>query len=172
MRRIAIVVASGFEEAELAGLREALSGSGIVAELVAAKKHEVRGWRNTEWGGSVAVDRALVDARAEDYGAVIIPGGLIAANTLRADAHAVTLVRDALAQGKPVAALGHAPWILIEAEAVAGRAVTSILAIRRDLENAGGRWLDEAVVADRGLITGRNHHDLPDFTAGILEVLR
>lgn len=170
-RRVAILVASGFELAEFEGMRDILEQAGIAVPVVSAKKHEVRGWDNTEWADSVPVEVAVLDARPADWDAMAIPGGLISADTLRADQHAVRLVRDALDRGIPVAAIGHAPWLLIEAGAVRGRRVTSHPAIRTDLENAGAQWVDQAAAVDGGVITGRHRHDLPDLLARLMHAI-
>ncbi|MBF0305702.1 MAG: DJ-1/PfpI family protein [Alphaproteobacteria bacterium] len=170
-KRVAILVASGFELAEFEAMREILEQAGIAVPVVSAKKHEVRGWDNTDWADSVPVEVAVLDASPADWDAVMIPGGLIAADTLRADQHAVRLVRDALDHGIPVAAIGHAPWVLSEAGALRGRRVTSHPAIRTDLENAGAHWLDEAAVVDGGVITGRHRHDLPDLLARLMHAI-
>lgn len=166
---IGLLVASGFDEMELTVARQAFEEEGAETRVVSPKKHEVRGWRNTDWGASFAVDVAVIDANPKDFDGLMVPGGLISADTLRSDPHAVALVREALKQNVPVAALGHAPWLLIEAGAVRGRAVTSMNALKTDLQNAGALWRDEPIVADRGIVTGRHHHDLPDFVAGMLE---
>lgn len=169
--RAAILLASGFEKDEFIAIHAALTQAGIGTEIVSAKKHEVRSWDNSDWDDSVKVDVALVDAQGGDYDMVIVPGGLIAADTLRQDRHAVRFVTEALAAGNRVACLSHACWLLIEAGAVAGRQVTSAEAIRSDMANAGAAWLDQSIVADGPIITGRRRHDLTDFTAGLIEAL-
>jgi protease I len=168
-KTIAVMVASGFEQVELIVARQALEEEGAKVVVVSPKKEEVRGWRNVGWGDSFPVDVAVLDAKPQDFDAIMIPGGLISADTLRSDHHAVRLVREAHDARIPVAALGHAPWVLAEAGVLKGRKVTSINAIKTDLINAGASWLDDAVVIDRCVVTGRNHHDLPDFCAGVLD---
>ncbi len=139
--------------------------------VLSPKKHAVRLWLNVDWGEVIPVETPVRDSQAEDYDALVIPGGVIAADTLRADRQVVKLVRDFLAQDKPVGAMGHAVWVLIEAEAVNGRMVTSIESIRSDVSHAGGTWVDDAAVHDGHVITGRHHHDLPDFVAAVAEDL-
>jgi protease I len=168
-KTIGMMVASGFEQIEMIVARQAFEEEGAKVVVLSTKKEEVRGWRNVEWGESFPVDVSVLDAKPRDFDAIMIPGGLIAADTLRSDTHVVRLIREAHDLGISVAALGHAPWVLAEAGVLKGRKVTSINGIRTDLINAGGSWMDEAVVIDHGVVTGRNHHDLPDFCAGILD---
>ncbi len=170
-KRVALLVGAGSEQSELTVMREVLAEASVLPVLLSPKKHQVRLWMNVDWGATVAVDWAVVGSQAEDYDALIIPGGLLAADTLRADRQVVQLVRDMLAQGKPVGAMGHAVWVLIEAGAVAGRIVTSIESIRTDVTNAGGTWVDDAAAYDRLVATGRHRHDLPDFMAAMAEEL-
>lgn len=170
-KRIGILAASGSEQTEMMVIGRVLAEAGVTAVTVSPKKQALRGWLNTEWGESFPVDVAVVDATAEEFDGLIIPGGLIAADTLRSDRQAVELVRGVLGRGKPVAAVGHAPWVLIEAGVVRDRRVTSIEAIRSDLQHAGGLWLDDAAVADGPVVTGRNQHDLPDFMALFAETV-
>lgn len=170
-RRIGILAASGSDQTEITVIRRVLDEAGVHAAIVSPKKVELRGWLGTDWGGSFAVDVAVIDARPEDYDGLVIPGGLIAADTLRADRQAVELVRALYVAGKPVAAVGHAPWVLVEAGALKERRATSIEAIRSDIENAGAQWIDAAAVADGMVVTGRNQHDLPDFLAQFVEVV-
>ncbi len=170
-KRIGILVANGSDQTEMTVIRSVLSEADVRPLLVSPKKQEVRGWQNTEWGASFAVDVAVIDARPEDFDGLLVPGGVIAADTLRADRQAVALVRGVLTRQRPVAAVGHAPWVLIEAGVVRHRRVTSIHAIRSDVENAGGLWVDQAAVTDGVIVTGRNQHDLPDFMAQFVEAV-
>lgn len=167
--KIAILVANGSDEVETAVMLKVLEDARAEPVLVSVKKHEARGWRNTEWGGTFAVDVAILDADAEEFGGLLVPGGVIGADTLRADAYAVDFVRNFLNQRKPVATIGHAPWLLVEAGAVRGRRLTSIPAIRNDLIHAGGQWIDAPAVRDGRLVTGRTHHDLPEVVARFVE---
>lgn len=171
MATVAVVVASGFEQSELTVLCRTLAEAGHAVRIVSPKKHAVRAWDNTRWNGDIPVDVAAVDAQPADYDAVVIPGGLIGADTLRADEQVIRLVRDTAAAGKPVAALGHAPWVLIEAGLVGGRQATSHPAIRSDLANAGATWVDRAVAEAGGLVTGRHGHDVGEFAAAVARAL-
>lgn len=158
--RIAALVASGFEEVELSEPRRALEVAGARVELVSPKKDFVRSWMRTDWGADFAVDRHLGDVEESDYAALLIPGGLLSPDYLRMDERAVALVRRFARAGKPIAAFCHAPWLLIEADVVEGRSVTSFPSLRTDLENAGARWRDAPVVTDRMLLTVRRQDDL------------
>ena len=170
-KRVALLVAPGSAQSELSVLQKVLDDAGAHPVVVSPKKHEVRLWANADWGETIPVDRPVVTSLADDYDALIIPGGVMAADTLRADRQAVGLVRDFLGQDKPVGAMGHAVSVLIEAEAVLGKIVTSIESIRSDVVHAGGTWVDDPAVRDGHVITGRHHHDLPDFVAAVAEDL-
>ena len=170
-KRVGLLVANGAEQAEVTVIREVLAEAGAVPVLVSPKKHELRLWQGTEWGECLAVDVAVGHVQADGFDALILIGGIIAADTLRADRQVVRLVQDALAQQRPVGAMGHAVWVLIEAGAVAGRIVTSIETIRTDVINAQGSWADDPAVNDRHVVTGRHRHDLPDFMAAMAEEL-
>ncbi|HSV29867.1 MAG TPA: DJ-1/PfpI family protein, partial [Candidatus Omnitrophota bacterium] len=160
------------EQADMTAICKELAQAGHSVRVVSPKKQAARSWDNTRWNGDMPVDVAAVEAEARDFDALVLPGGLLSADTLRSDDFIIRLARDAAAQGKPVAALGHAPWVLVEAGLVKGRAVTSHPAIRTDLANAGGQWRDEAFVADDGVITGRHSHDAVAFVSGLLQALR
>jgi protease I len=168
MARIGVVVASGFEQAEMTALCKALVEAGHRMAVVSTKKHEVRSWDNTHWAGDIPVDVAAMDARAEDFAALVLPGGILGADTLRSDEFIIRLMRDAAALGKPVAAMGHANWVVIEAGLASGRAMTCHPAIRTDVINAGAMWRDEAAVSDSSVISGRNSHDVGAFAAAFL----
>lgn len=170
-KRVALLVATGSEETELTVIRQVLVEAGAMPVILSPKKHELRLWMNVDWGNEIPVNAAVAGSQAEDYDALIIPGGLQAADTLRADRQAVQLVRDFINQGKVVAAMGHAVWVLIEAEAVGKRLVTSIESMRSDVINAGGTWIDDPAVMDGHVVTGRHRHDLPDFMAAVAEGL-
>ncbi|WP_142849312.1 DJ-1/PfpI family protein [Telmatospirillum sp. J64-1] len=170
-QKAAVLLASGFDEAEVKALRERFEHAGIETVVVSTKKEEARGWRNTEWGDSLRVDESVLEADARNYDAVVIPGGLISADTLRSDSYAVDFVREAVRSGIPVAAIGHASWLLVEADAVKGRPVTSIAGIRQDLVNAGGSWKDD-VVAEGGLFLGRHRDDLPRVAAAVIHSVK
>lgn len=167
--RIAILATDGYERSELREPLAQLKARGATVQVLSPEPGDIRSWDKKNWGDSVAVDLALADARVEDFDALVLPGGQINPDELRAEPAAVAFVRDFVASGKPVAAICHGPWLLVEADAVRDRAVTSFPSIRTDVENAGGRWQDRSVVADAGIVTSRNPDDLPDFIAKIVE---
>lgn len=170
-RRIGILAANGSDQTEMTVIRRVLGEAGVATSIVSPKKQELHAWLNTEWGMNIAVDVAVIEARPDDFDGLVIPGGIIAADTLRADRQVVDLVRALYHAGKPIAAVGHAPWVLIEAGALKERRATSIESIRRDIENAGAEWQDAPAVSDGMVVTGRNQHDLPDFMAEFVEVV-
>jgi protease I len=168
-KRVAILATNGFEESELRSPREALLQAGAFVDLISLETGTIKGWKDGNWGDTEQVDRAMADARAEDYDALLLPGGVMNPDKLRTNADAVAFVRAFFEQGKPVAAICHGPWILAEADVLRGRKVTSYPSIRTDLTNAGAHWVDEEVVVDNGLITSRSPKDLPAFNARMLE---
>ena len=172
MANVGLVVASGFEQGEMTAICKELAQAGHAVKVVSTKKHAARSWDNTRWNGDVPVDVAAVDAEAQDFDALVLPGGILSADTLRSDEFIIRLVRDAAAQGKTVAAIGHAPWVLIEAGLAQGRGVTSHPAIRTDLANAGGQWRDEPFVIDGKVVTGRHSHDVVAFVGAAAQVMR
>lgn len=169
--RIAILATDGYERSELRAPLDQLRARGATVEIVSLRPGEIRSWDAKDWGDSLAVDRTLAEADAADYAALVIPGGQINPDVLRADAAAVAFVRAFVAAGKTVGAICHGPWLLIEAGAVQGREVTSYHSIRTDMENAGGRWVDRAVVCDGGIVTARRPDDNDAFIAKIVEAV-
>ena len=168
-RNVAILATDGFEQAELMEPRRALEDAGASVKVVAPKGGSIRGWDESDWGEEVDVDVKLSDAKSDDYDALVLPGGVMNPDRLRMDAAAVRLVRSFFEAGKPVAAICHAPWLLVEADVVDGRRLTSYPSLRRDLENAGADWVDEEVVVDQGLVTSRKPDDLPAFNRKMIE---
>jgi protease I len=168
-KKVAILVTDGFEQVELTDPRRALDAAGATTHLVSPKDGRVRGWDHTDWGEEFDVDVALSDARAEDYDALLLPGGVMNPDKLRTDEAAVRFVRAFFGAKKPVAAICHGPWLLVEADVARGRTLTSYPSIRTDLENAGATWVDEEVVVDEGLVTSRNPDDLPAFNRKMVE---
>lgn len=166
--KVAILVAAGFEQVELVEPREALQRAGAQTFLVSPEPRQVRGWNHTDWGDSFPVDVPLSAARAADYDALLLPGGVMNPDTLRLDEAAVEFVRQFVTGGRPVAAICHGPWTLIEAGAVRGRTLTSWPSLRTDLRNAGANWVDEEVVVDGGLVTSRKPADIPAFNRAML----
>ncbi len=167
--RIAILATDGYERSELREPLEALRRAGAKVEVVSPKAGEIRGWRDGDWSDSVPVDRPLDAARPDDYDALVLPGGQINPDKLRLEPKAVAFVRAFAATGKPIAAICHGPWMLVEADVLRGREVTSYPSIRTDVINAGGRWRDAEVVVDEGIVTSRNPGDLPAFIAKTIE---
>lgn len=170
--RILIIATHGFEQAELEAPRDTLKKAGARVDVASLDGKEIRGWDEKDWGHKAPVDLKIADAKVNDYDALVIPGGVINPDKLRIDADAMKLVRTFLDSGKTVAAVCHGPWLLVQADAVRGRKVTSYKSIRKDVENAGGKWEDSEVVADQGIVTSRNPSDLKAFTAKIIEELR
>jgi protease I len=168
-RRVAILVANGFEQSELTGPRQALEDAGAETRIISPEEGQVRGWQHKEWGDSVPVDLRPEDASVDDYDALLLPGGVMNPDRLRADPAAVAFVKAFFEAAKPVAAICHGPWTLIDAEVVRGRTVTSWPSLRRDLENAGAHWVDREVVLDRGLVTSRKPDDILAFNRTMLE---
>jgi protease I len=162
-KKVAILVADGFEQVEMTSPRDALIRAGALVEIVSPQERQVRGWQHTEWGDTFAVDRPVVAVEATDYDALVLPGGQMNPDHLRTNTKAIQLVREFHEAGKPIAAICHGPWILVEAGLVDGLRLTSYPSIRTDVVNAGGQWQDAEVVEDRGIITSRNPDDLPAF---------
>jgi len=168
-KRVAILVADGFEQVELTEPRKALDDAGAETVVVSPSEGRVRGWNHTEWGEEVAVDQALDEARPQDYDALLLPGGVINPDKLRILPRAVEFVRAFFEERKPVAAICHGPWTLIEAGVATGRRMTSWPSLKTDLKNAGADWTDKAVVVDRGLVTSRKPDDIPEFVEKMIE---
>ena len=167
--RVAILVADGFEQVELAEPRKALLAAGAEAVIVSPEYGTVKGWDHTDWGDRFDVDLPLEEARAEEFDALLLPGGVMNPDKLRTNAWALQFVRAFFESHKPVATICHGPWTLIDAGVVEGRWVTSYPSIQTDLKNAGAHWVDEEVVVDNGLVTSRSPHDLPAFNEKIIE---
>ena len=170
-RRVAVLVARGFEEVELTDPRAALADAGALTDLVAPAGPTVRSMVHDVLGDEFEVDVPLAAARPDAYDGLLLPGGVMNTDRLRRNADAVAFVRSFVVAGKPIAAICHGQVVLVDADAVRGRTLTSYDAIRRDLENAGARWVDEAVVVDGGLVTSRTPDDLPAFNRSMVEAL-
>jgi protease I len=169
LKRVAILATDGVEQVELTEPRKALEDAGATAELVSPKRGKIKAWQHDRWGDELKVDVPLDEARAEDYDALMLPGGVMNPDHLRQDQKAVQFVRSFFAAGKPIAAICHAPWMLIEADVVRGRTVTSWPSLRTDLRNAGADWVDREVVTDEGLVTSRKPDDIPAFNKKMIE---
>jgi protease I len=168
-KRIAILATDGFEQSELMVPKQRLEEAGAMVDVISLKTGEIRGWKNGDWGESIEVDRTIDTVNIDEYDALVIPGRQINPDLLRADKDAVALVRDFFASKKPLAAICHAPWVLIEAGIAKGRRMTSYHSMATDVKNAGAIWMDREVVVDEGLITSRNPNDLEAFSAKIIE---
>lgn len=168
-KRIAILATDGVEQVELTEPRSALDGAGARTQLISPKPDQIRGWNLTDWGDDFPVDVLLTEARPDDYDALMLPGGVMNPDQLRQIEKAVQFVRSFVQAGKPVAAICHAPWMLVEADVVRGRTVTSWPSLRTDLRNAGADWVDREVVVDEGIVTSRKPADIPAFSAKMIE---
>jgi len=169
-KKIAILATDGVEESELAEPMQALKDAGAKVEIVSLKAGTIKAWKHDNWGQEFKVNRTLDEADASDYQGLVLPGGVINADTLRGNPEAVGFVTDYVDRHGPVAAICHGAWILIEADAVNGRKMTSWPSLRTDLENAGAHWSDREVIIDHGLVTSRKPADLPAFNRHMLEV--
>ncbi len=167
--KIAILATDGFEKSELFEPKKQLEAAGAQVTVISPESGTIKSWDTDDWGDSVSVDLPLADAKVENYDALVLPGGQINPDVLRTNAAAVAFVRDFFNTGKTLAAICHAPWLLIEAGVVDGRKMTSYTSIQTDVKNAGGQWEDSAVVVDQALITSRNPDDLDAFCAKIIE---
>jgi protease I len=168
-KKVAILVEDGFEQIEMTSPKEALEKAGAKTHIVSPKRDKVKGWEHTEWGDEFPVDVMVDQANANDYDALLLPGGVMNPDKLRSNKKAVQFVRSFFDQGKPVAAICHGPWVLVEADVVNGRKVTSYNSIQTDLKNAGAQWVDQEVVVDQGLVTSRKPDDLPAFNRKMVE---
>lgn len=162
-KRVAILVTDGFEQAELLEPRRALDDAGAATQVISPVGDKVKGWNHTEWGNAIPVDIPLKSAKPEDFHALLLPGGVMNPDKLRMDPQAVAFVEHFVRERKPIAAICHGPWTLIEADAVRGRTMTSWPSLQTDLKNAGATWVDQEVVTDRNLVTSRKPDDIPAF---------
>ncbi len=171
-KKVAVLVENGFEESEFNKPIEALKNAGATVHVVSPQAGKVKAWSGGNWSKEYAVDVELKDANADDYVGLVLPGGVMNPDKLRMNKDAVDFVKDFFAQEKPIAAICHGPWLLIETGALQGRKMTSYPSIKTDLINAGVNWVDEEVVVDEGLTTSRNPDDLPAFCAKMVEELK
>ena len=168
-KKVAILVADGFEQVELTAPKEALEDAGAETEIVSPAGEKVKGWDMKDWGKKFKVDVPLKKANADDYDALLLPGGVMNPDKLRMDKKAVDFVRAFFEAGKPIAAICHGPWTLIDAGIAEGRKLTSYPSIKADLKNAGAEWVDEVVVVDNGLVTSRKPADILAFNRKMIE---
>jgi protease I len=168
-KRVAILAADMFEQVELVEPRNALDRAGAKTELVSLEDGEIQAFNHYDKADTFRVDRTVEEASADDYDALLLPGGVGNPDNLRQDENAVRFVRGFFEQGKPIAAICHAPWTLVEAGVVRGRRLTSFPSLQTDIRNAGGDWVDEQVVVDQGLVTSRKPDDIPAFNEKMVE---
>ena len=168
--KVAILATDGFEQSELLEPRRALDEAGARTEVVALQRGKIKGWNHKEWGETVAVDKTVDSVDANNYDALLLPGGVMNPDNLRMDAKAVAFVKAFFDAKKPVAAICHGPWTLIEAGAVKGRTLTSWPSLKTDIQNAGGSWVDQEAVVDGNLVTSRNPNDISAFNREIAKL--
>ena len=168
-KRVAALVDNGFEQVELVEPKKALEAAGAKVDIVSPQKSNVKGWQHTKWGDEFDIDRQLEQARADEYDALLLPGGVMNPDHLRMNPGAVKFVKAFVDAGKPIAAICHGPWTLIEAGGVRGRRMTSWPSLQSDLRNAGAQWVDEECVTDNGLVTSRKPDDIPAFNKKMIE---
>lgn len=168
-RNVAILAADGFEEVELTNPKKALDEAGARTRVISIKSGTIQGMNHADKGATVPVDQILAEAKPQDFDALMIPGGLMNPDTLRSTEEALEFVRHFFREGKPVAAICHAPWVLVDAGVIRGRTLTSWPAIKTDVRNAGGNWVDREVVVDNGLVTSRKPNDIPAFNEKMIE---
>lgn len=171
-KRILILATNGFEQSELEVPRDRLRAAGAQVDVVSPEGGEIKGWEKKDWGRPVKVDKTLGSVKADDYDAIVLPGGQMNPDLLRINKDALSLIKAFFDAGKTVAAVCHAPWLLIETGIAKGRRMTSYSSIKTDVINAGGKWEDSSVVTDNGVITSRNPGDLEDFSSKIIEEVK
>lgn len=171
-KRIAIIATDGFEESELKSPKEAMEKEGFTVDIVSENSGSIKAWADGNWGKEYTVDKTIDNVNADQYNALVLPGGVINPDKLRRNENALSFVRDFFKQKKPVAAICHGPQVLISADVVKGRKLTSFNSIKDDLVNAGAEWVDEEVVVDEGFVTSRNPDDLPAFNSKLIEEIK
>lgn len=174
-RKIAILATDGFEQDELLQPKQLLEQAGLEVEVLAptktAKPGEIKAWKSTDWGETVRVDRKVDDAKAQDYDALVLPGGQINPDKLRLETRAIDFIRAFGQTGRPIAAICHGPWTLIDAGLVKGKRMTSWASLKADLSNAGAQWADAEVIVDGSIITSRKPDDIPAFVDALIKQL-
>jgi protease I len=168
-KKVAILVENGFEQDELLSPKKALEEAGAETDVISPVEKKVKAWKDKDWGTEVDVDVLLDDANPDDYDALVLPGGVMNPDHLRRNQKALKFVKSFFDAGKPVGAICHGPWTLIDAGVACGRTMTSYESIQTDLKNAGVKWKDEEVIVDNGLVTSRKPDDLPAFNRKLIE---
>src|SRR5512141_2624433 len=168
-KRVAILATDGVEQVELIEPRKALIEAGATTVIVSPKAQSIQGYQHDQKGDEIAVDQSLDSARESEFDALLLPGGVMNPDQLRQDKKAVDFVRHFFEAGKPVAAICHGPWLLVEAGVIQGRTLTSWPSLKTDIRNAGGDWVDRQVISDEGLVTSRKPEDIPAFNAKMIE---
>jgi protease I len=168
-KRVAILATVGFEQSELLEPQKALDNAGAKTEVISPEAGKIKAWNMKDWGVEVSVDSTIKNVNPADYDALMLPGGVMNPDKLRANPDAVKFVKHFVDQGKPIAAICHGPWTLIEAGGVRGKKMTSWPSLKTDLTNAGANWVDEQVVTDHGLVTSRKPADIPAFVDKMIE---
>ncbi len=169
-KKVAILITDGFEQVEMTEPRKALDQAGAQTQIVSPAQGKVKGWNHTEWGDQFTVDVPLAQANPNDYDALLLPGGVINPDKLRMIPQAVQFVKAFFDAGKPVAAICHGPWTIVEADVARGRTTTSWPSLKTDIRNAGGNWVDQQVVRDGNLVTSRKPDDIPAFNQEMLSL--
>lgn len=168
--KVAILVADGFEQTEMVEPKKALELAGAVTTIVSPSKGKVKGWKAKSWGDEFPVGQDVSQAKSDDFDAILLPGGVMSPDALRMNPKAVSFIKGFVNSNKPIAAICHGPWSLIDAEAVQGKTVTSWPSIKTDLTNAGANWVDQEVAKDEGLVTSRKPDDIPAFNKAMVEL--
>ncbi|HWA83689.1 MAG TPA: type 1 glutamine amidotransferase domain-containing protein [Fimbriimonadaceae bacterium] len=168
-KRVAILATDGFEQSELMEPKRALDEAGATTTVVSLKPGEIRGWDHDHWGQSIPVDKTVEEVSSDDFDALLLPGGVMNPDRLRMNEEAVEFAGDFVKEGKPVGAICHGPWLLVEADVVGGRQMTSWPSLKTDLTNAGAEWEDSEVIVDEGLVTSRKPSDIPAFSKKLIE---
>jgi len=168
-KKVAILATDGFEQAELMEPMQALEQAGAQTTIVSIHPGEIKGWSGQDWGQSVKVDQTVDQCDCEDFDALMLPGGVMNPDKLRMDDNAVMFVRDFFEAGKPIGAICHGPWMLVEADVIEDTTLTSWPSLETDIVNAGGMWVDEEVVTDNGIVTSRKPADIPAFNKKLIE---
>jgi protease I len=170
-KRVAILATDGFEQAELLEPRKALDDAGAETKVISLKSGKIKGWKHTDWGQEVQVDETIDQARADAFDALVLPGGVINPDKLRMEPKAVAFVKSFFDANKPVAAICHGPWTVIEAGVAKGRKIASWPSLKTDVRNAGAEWVDSEAVTDGNLVTARKPDDIPAFNHALIELI-